>query len=222
MFRLPRLARRVVTCTAAVSLVLTAAVTALPAEATTQHSKLGTRSLAAVLASDGNTFDRNWNDYDILTQAVGAVLAAKPNSPVAVLADGEVALTAFLPSDRAFQRLAADLTGHWYRSESQLFGALAALLGVDTIEAVLLYHVIPGATIDSRTALKSDGARLTTALPGGKITVDVLSKHYRLIRLIDADRNDANPLLNPWALDLNKGNRQIGHGILLVLRPLDI
>ncbi len=93
---------------------------------------------------------------------------------------------------------------------------------MDTIEAVLLYHVIPGATIDSRAALKSDGASLTTALPGGKLTVDVLSKRYRLIRLIDADRNDADPLLNPWALDLNKGNRQIAHGILLVLRPLDI
>jgi len=87
---------------------------------------------------------------------------------------------------------------------------------------VLLYHVIPGATITSRTALKSDGARLTTALAGGTVTVDVLSKRYRLIRLIDADRNDANPLLNPWKLDINRGNRQIAHGILLVLRPLDI
>ncbi|MEV6283814.1 fasciclin domain-containing protein [Kribbella sp. NPDC051770] len=162
------------------------------------------------------------NDYDVLTQAVGAVLAAKPNSPVKVLADGTVPLTAFLPSDRAFQLLAKDLTGKWYRSESQLFSGLATTLGVDTIESVLLYHVIPGATIGSRTALKSDGAKLTTALPGGTLEVDVLSKRYRLIRLIDADRNDADPLLNPYALDINKGNKQIAHGIWLVLRPLDI
>lgn len=222
MSRLPHLTKRVATCAAALALVVTSAVVATPADATTHHPRLGTRSLATVLAADGDTFDRNWNDYDLLTQAVGAVLAAKPNSPVGVLANGKVALTAFLPSDRAFQLLAADLTGHWYRSESQLFTALAGLLGIDTIEAVLLYHVIPGATIDSRTALKSDGAHLTTALPGGKLTVDVLNKRYRLIRLIDADRNDTNPLLNPWALDLNKGNRQIAHGILLVLRPLDI
>ena len=34
----------------------------------------GTRSLADVLLSDGDRFDRNWNDYDILTEAVLAVL----------------------------------------------------------------------------------------------------------------------------------------------------
>jgi hypothetical protein len=44
-----------------------------------------------------------------LDNAVGAVLAAKPNSPVAVLADGNVPLTAFLPTDGAFRRLAHSL-----------------------------------------------------------------------------------------------------------------
>ncbi|GAA1521099.1 fasciclin domain-containing protein [Kribbella lupini] len=215
-----KISRRLTASAVAFGVLLTSAVaTTTQADAT---QRLGTRSLAAVLASDGDTFDRNWKDYDVLTQAVGAVLAAKPNSPVKVLADGNTALTAFLPSDRAFQLLAKDLTGKWYRSESQLFAGLAGLLGVDTIEAVLLYHVVPGATIDSRTALKSDGARLTTALPGGTVKVDVLSKRYRLIRLIDADRNDTDPLVNPWALDINKGNKQIAHGIWLVLRPLDI
>jgi hypothetical protein len=212
--------RRLATAAAALTLTIAAALgAAVPANAT---PKLGTRSLAAVLAADGDKFDRNWNDYDILAQAVGAVLAAKPNSSVGMLADGKVALTAFLPSDRAFRSLAADLTGKWYRSESELFTALATLLGIDTIEAVLLYHVVPGATITSKTALKSDGAKLTTALPGGSLTVDVLSKRYKLIRLIDADRTDADPWLNPWALDINRGNRQIAHGIFLVLRPLDI
>lgn len=215
-----KISRRLTAGAAAFGVLLTSAIlTTTQADAT---HKPGTRSLATVLASDGDTFDHNWHDYDVLTQAVGAVLAAKPNSPVKVLADGKVALTAFLPSDRAFQLLAKDLTGKWYSSESRLFTGLAGLLGVDTIEAVLLYHVVPGATIDSRTALKSDGAELTTALAGGSLTVDVLSKRYRLIRLIDADRNDANPLLNPWALDINKGNKQIAHGIWLVLRPLDI
>ncbi len=215
-----KISRRLTASAVAFGVLLTSAVaTTTQADATPRP---GTRSLAAVLASDGDTFDRNWKDYDVLTQAVGAVLAAKPNSPVKVLADGNTALTAFLPSDRAFQLLAKDLTAKWYRSESQLFAGLAGLLGVDTIEAVLLYHVVPGATIDSRTALKSDGAKLTTALPGGTLKVDVLSKRYRLIRLIDADRNDADPLVNPWALDINKGNKQIAHGIWLVLRPLDI
>ena len=215
-----RLTRHLAAAAVTIGMLATSVIaTAAPAGAT---APLGTKSLASVLASDGDTFDRNWYDYDVLTQAVGAVLAAKPNSPVKVLADGTVPLTAFLPSDRAFQRLAKDLTGKTYRSESQLFSRLAGLLGVNTIEAVLLYHVIPGATIDSQTALRSDGARLATALPGGTIKVDVLSRRCRLIRLIDADRNDANPLINPRAFDINKGNRQIAHGIWLVLRPIDI
>ena len=217
-----QLPRRAIRITAAgLGLLLTAVLAPTTASAGGHGHTLGTRSLATVLAADGDTFDRNWSDYDVLTQAVGAVLAAKPSSPVSVLADGTVPLTAFLPNDRAFQLLAADLTGKWYRSESALFTALATGLGVDTIETVLLYHVIPGATIDSRTALRSDGARLTTAL-GPSIKVDVLSKRYKLVRLIDADRNDLDPLLDPRALDLNKGNRQIAHGILLVLRPADL
>ncbi len=215
-----RLTRYLTAGAVAVGMLATSVIaTTAPAGAT---HPAGTRSLASVLAADGDTFDRNWHDYDVLTQAVGAVLAAKPNSPVKVLADGTVRLTAFLPSDRAFQRLAKDLTGTKYRTESELFSALAGLLGVDTIESVLLYHVVPGATIDRKAALRSDGAKLTTALPGATITVDVLSKRGRQIRLIDADRNDANPRINPWAFDINKGNRQIAHGIWLVLRPLDI
>ncbi len=50
----------------------------------------GHRSLAAVLTADGNRFDRNWQDYDIVTEAVLAVLAAKPDSPVGLLTKGNV------------------------------------------------------------------------------------------------------------------------------------
>ncbi|MFG1817905.1 fasciclin domain-containing protein [Kribbella sp. NPDC049174] len=215
-----RLTRYLTAGAVAVGMLATSVIaSAAPAGAT---RPVGTKSLASVLAADGDTFDHNWYDYDVLTQAVGAVLAAKPNSPVKVLADGTVRLTAFLPSDRAFQLLAKDLTGTKYRTEAELFSGLAGLLGVDTIESVLLYHVVPGVTIDSKTALRSDGVKLTTALSGATITVDVLSKRRRLIKLVDADRDDADPLVNRWALDINKGNRQIAHGIWLVLRPLDI
>ncbi|MBD8078396.1 fasciclin domain-containing protein [Cellulosimicrobium arenosum] len=181
----------------------------------------GTTSLAAVLAADGDTFDRSWYDYDILDQAIATVLAAKPDSPVAVLADGTVPLTAFLPNDRAFQLLAYDLTHRWQRTEEGVLTSLADAVGVDAVEQVLLYHVAPGATIDSATALRSDDAVLTTA-QGGTFRVDLLSKKYALVRLVDQDRNDWNPLLVQSKLDLNKGNVQIAHGISLVLRPLDL
>ncbi|MGC3995347.1 MAG: fasciclin domain-containing protein [Propionicimonas sp.] len=183
---------------------------------------VGTQSLAAVLLAEGNgTFDRNWGDYDIVTQAVLAVLAAKPDSPVKVLTDGSVALTAFLPNDRAFQLLAFDVTRRWYTSEEKVFTVLAGKLGIDAIESVLLYHVVPGATITAKDAVNADGAKLTTAL-GPTITVDVVSKRLPLIVLKDRDRNDANPVVLPWALDINRGNVQIAHGIALVLRPSDL
>lgn len=181
----------------------------------------GTRSLAAVLAADRSGFDRNPGDFDILTAAVTAVLAAKPSSPVSVLANGNVALTAFLPTDGAFRLLAHDLTHHWYGSERRVFAALASGVGVDGIEQVLLYHVVPGVTIDARTALASDGAVLTTA-QGGTIRVDVLCRPLRLVQLVDKDPNAANPYLIPWKLDINKGNKQIAHAITRVLRPADL
>jgi len=178
----------------------------------------GTASLAALLAKDGAGFDRNPNDFDIADNAVQAVLKAKPNSAVAVLADGTVPLTAFLPNDRAFRRLATDLTGTSYRSESRVFSELATRLGVATIESVLLYHVVPGATITYRQAVRSDGATLNTALSGATIRVNVV--RCARVRLVDADRNDANPTV--VRRNLNRGNVQIAHGIDRVLRPVDL
>lgn len=177
----------------------------------------GTRSLAAVLTSRGYSFDHSWHDYDILTHAVLAVLAARPHSPVTVLTDGSKPLTAFLPDDRAFRRLAEDLSGRQLCSERAVFDTLVKKAGLNTIESVLLYHVVPGATIDAATARRSDGARLTTALGGATVTVDV---DGRRVSLVDKDPNAANPAVT--VPDLNKGNRQIAHGISRVLRPLDL
>jgi hypothetical protein len=195
-----------------------------PASAATEDR--GSRSLAQVLLSDGNRFDTDWYDYDIVTEAVLAVLAAKPNSPVSVLTDGTVPLTAFVPNDRAFQKLATDLSRDLSKtpigSEKRVFDTIVSAVGVDAVEQVLLYHVVPGAPITSATALKSDGARLNTALPGASFTVDVINGRYKIVQLVDNDPNDRNPFLNPSALDINKGNRQIAHGIQFVLRPIDL
>ncbi len=178
----------------------------------------GTTSLAAVLTKGGVAFDRNWNDYDIVTAAVLAVLKAKPNSKVKVLTDGKVALTAFIPNDRAFQRLVKDLTGKTLLRERDVFGAVAGL-GIPTVEAVLLYHVVPGATITAAMALKSNGARLTTALGS---TIRVAVYHGPVISLWDKDYNSRNPRVILAQTDINKGNKQIAHGIDRVLRPINL
>jgi uncharacterized surface protein with fasciclin (FAS1) repeats len=189
----------------------TTLATVAPASARTTRHDPGTASLAALLSRDGAGFDRNPNDFDILDNAVTTVLTAKPSSPVAVLADGSVALTAFLPTDQAFRRLAS------YRNESKVFSVLAEQLGVDTIENVLLYHVVPGATITYRQAQASNGATLTTALEGATVTVKVVRCQ---VRLVDADPDAANPVV--VRKNLNRGNLQIAHGISRVLRPVDL
>ncbi len=180
------------------------------------HRKaLGTKSLASVLTSDKNTFDRNSKDYDILTEAVLAVLKAKPESPVGVLTKGDKALTAFAPNDAAFRKLVKDISGKWVHREKDVFAAVAGL-GIPTVETVLLYHVVPGKTITAKDALKANGVKLETA-QGGTITVKV--KRGK-IYLVDADKNSRNPrVIVP---NINKGNKQIAHGIDRVLRPLDL
>jgi uncharacterized surface protein with fasciclin (FAS1) repeats len=206
------------------TLLVTVLSTLLVPSAASAHQTAppaGTRSLATLLAADGHSFDHRWNDYDIVDAAVTAVLTAKPTSAVGVLADGSTAVTAFLPTDRAFRILAHDLTGHWYRSEGRVLTALVRAVGVDTIESVLLYHVVPGATIDYRTALRSDGASLTTALTGAGLTVRVLHRGYhRGVSLVDNDPDARDPrVVRP---NLDQGNLQIAHGIDRVLRPVDL
>jgi uncharacterized surface protein with fasciclin (FAS1) repeats len=204
----------------ATAAIVASGIAAGPAAAHAKGKPLGTRSLAAVLTADKSGFDRNGRDFDILTAAVLAVLKAKPGSPVAALADGKTALTAFIPNDLAFERLVADLQGkRRLPSERQAFSAVAGL-GITTVESVLLYHVVPGATIDKRAALRADGAKLKTAA-GSTITVNVTGCwRWRQVRLIDADRSDRNPRV--VAFNINKGNRQIAHTINRVLRPVDL
>ena len=196
-----------------------AAAVATPAEAA--KAAPGERSLATVLTSDGNHFDSDRSDYDITTEAVLAVLGAKPSSPVGALTDGSVELTAFIPSDRAFRVLVHDLTGQRYAREKRVFNELVAAVGVDTVETVLLYHVVPGMKINKKAALASDGAVLPTA-QGGTFTVDVVDPEAAKIRLRDADPDDYDARINPHRFDINKGNRQIAHGITQVLRPANL
>ncbi|WP_114423707.1 fasciclin domain-containing protein [Nocardioides houyundeii] len=195
---------------------------ALPAQAQSQAQAPKEKSLVQVLTSDGNRFDKNKADFDILTEAALAIVAAKPDSPVALLADGSVKLTAFAPTDQAFRLLAKDLTGKTIRNEEKLFTALVDLAGVDTIETVLLYHVVPGSTLNSKKVLKSNNARLTTA-QGGKVKVKIGKNHEGpVVRLVDKDRDDKDPKAILGALDINKGNKQIAHGIDRVLRPINL
>lgn len=203
---------------AAAATAATAALASAPAQA--DHEAPPAGSLAEVLAADGDAFDRQGRDFDVLDRAVRTVLEAKPESAVAVLADGSTPLTAFLPNDLAFKRLVTDLTGSEPETEQATFDAVATL-GVDTIETVLLFHVVPGDGIPLAAARRADGAELVTA-QGGSLTVDVRGQGKgRKVRLVDADADDADPrVLNRYA-DITAGEH-VGHGINRVLRPVDL
>jgi len=67
--------RRSVAVSSAIALAAGAALAAAP----TASAATGNRSLATVLTSDGNRFDHNRRDFDVATQAVLAVLDAKPS-----------------------------------------------------------------------------------------------------------------------------------------------
>lgn len=192
------------------AVVAAAAFGTAPATAAT-----GTNSLAAVLTATTPAFDKNARDFDILTKAVLTVLDAKPDSSVKVLTDGTVALTAFIPTDRAFMNLVRALTKKMPKTEKAAFDAVAGL-GVDKVEEILLFHVVPGATILSPDALKSNGASLSTALTGKSLKVSVKGT---TIRLADYNKKMADPKVILAAVDINKGNLQIAHGIDAVLMP---
>ena len=140
---------------------------------------------------------------------------------MALVADGTQRATVFAPTDQAFRLLAKDLTGETIKSEKKIFEALVELAGVDTIETVLLYHVIPGKTLTSGKVLKADGAKLMTAA-GKSFKVDVRMKPSLRITLKDRDKDDRDARAVLTALDLNKGNKQVAHGIDRVLRPINL
>ena len=124
-------------------------------------------------------------------------------------------LSAFVPQDRAFFPLVKALTGKKPKNERAAFKAVAGL-GIDTVETVLLYHVVPGSTITAKKALKANGAKLETA-QGGTIKVKVRGKS---ITLKDKDPDLKNPKV--VQVNINKGNKQIAHGINRVLLPVNL
>lgn len=203
--------------TVAVGCAATVGAAALAAAPPASAAEKGTRSLATVLNLGHAKLDKNHQDFDIVTKAAEAVLSAKPKSKVKLLADGSVALTAFVPTDQAFLNLATALSGKKVTSEAKAFQTVAGL-GIPTVEKVLLYHVVPGTAITSAKALTANGASLQTALSGKVIKVQVRTSPAR-ITLVDYNKSLRNPRVILTKVDINKGNKQLAHGIDAVLMP---
>jgi uncharacterized surface protein with fasciclin (FAS1) repeats len=203
--------------TIALALGAAAALVAVaPAAANASDAPAPTTTIAQLLLSDASHddakgFDRNWHDYDIVTQAV----LAFPDLTAAV-SDPAAQLTVFAPSDAAFRRLVKDLTGKTMRTEGDVFGAVVGL-GLDTVKTVLTYHIL-GTKISAADAFAAAPVDVTT-LQGGTIGVKINRRHQ--LALVDKDPGSTDPRVA--APDL--GGQQINgfvHGIDRVLRPVDL
>ena len=76
--------------------------------------------------------------------------------------------------------------------------------------------MVPGDAILSGDALKADGASLQTAAAGKVIKVGVKGTK---ITLTDYNKKLENPVVLLSQVDINKGNKQVAHGIDAVLMP---
>jgi uncharacterized surface protein with fasciclin (FAS1) repeats len=198
----------------ALALVVTMSAGAFIGIPQAQAAATGTNSLAAVLTAK-NSFDTNSKNYDIITAAILAVLKAKPDSPVKVLTDGTMAVTAFIPNDGAFKNLVTALTKKSPKTEADAFATVAGL-GIDTVEMILEYHVVPGPAILSAAALKANGVVLKTALMDKTVKVSVMGT---TIKLLAFNKMLRTPKVILSQVDINKGNLQVAHGIDAVLMP---
>ncbi len=179
------------------------------------------RSVTGFLALDGNGFDSNPHDYDIADRALASVLAEHPDSPLAALRNGGEPLTVFLPNDGAYRRFVADTLGHRLTTEAAVFADLADSLSIDGLEAQLLQpQVVPGRTLNYRDLLRAGGARLDTLSPFEQTAIGVDVRHRLVVRLMDADPDDRDPVIvRP---NLNLGYRQAIHGTDAVFRIIDL
>ncbi len=198
-----------------------AAPLALAAPAAADDNPATTTLFEAVAASLGDNggaaTDRNWYDFDLLANGV-----LKAGLDGALDAEG-ADLTVFIPNDRAFQALVADLVGpkYWFANEATILKELVKLetAAPGTLKTVILYHAVAG-QIDSKTALGVPKGTTLTTLQGGTIKVYPLPRLGTAI-LADQDRNDVNPFLVRSKLDIQASNG-IAHGISFVLRPADL
>lgn len=179
-----------------------------------EDEPLKSMPLSEVLDLRNASFDNNFNDFDVFTDVWMRVWGELPESPVQAITQGDTALTAFVPTDRAFQRVVKFLTGKTFKSEAKIANAVMSL-GAKTVEKVILYHVVVGDPILSPAALQANGANLNAA-SGETIGVRVSGTN---IRLVDKSKKHTNALVLLRAVDINKGNKQVAHAISQVMLP---
>lgn len=168
--------------------------------------------------------DKRYGSFNIIGNVVLALADTGDLSAADVEALGSAEITAFLPTDRAFRRLVADLSGKrvWQVRESAVIPFLVDNLPLATIAEVVKYHIYAAGKVDYRAALSLDSNRrkgTNVYIPmynGGELGID---RRWFFIQLRDSGEAGfgAN---NPWVImpDIDAGNALV-HGINRVLLP---
>ena len=171
---MPSLKKKIIALLSVIAISTTPLTTAAADEET-----LKTTPLVELLNLKTASFDSNLADFDIFTALFMDVWGLIPESDIQQITMGSDALTAFIPNDRAFRRLVTFLTGKTLNNESNI--AMAVMnLGEETVESVLLYHIVPNVTISSDQALSSNGVALQS-LSGDSFTVKVSGSTVTLV-----------------------------------------
>jgi uncharacterized surface protein with fasciclin (FAS1) repeats len=115
---------------------------------------------AVILPPEPTVFDGTIVDAALATDDLSTlVTAVQAAGLVDVLADETQTFTVFAPTNAAFEALGADTIN-------------ALLADIDALTDVLLYHVVPGAAVDSITALSLLGEQVAMA-NGDTVTIGV-------------------------------------------------
>lgn len=154
------------------------------------------------------------SEFDILKAAV-----------IATGYDGALSepgtFTVFAPTDKAFIKLAEDLSG-LDLNEASASAWLFDNVDAATLGLVLSYHV---AAVEIGSSQVVDGAIVTTIADDSIVdpTIDVSApgKALRSIQLVDNDPDSRNPKLVKGSIDIDASNGVI-HVIDRVLRPVDL
>lgn len=174
-------------------------------------------ALAAPAQASASIGDGNPYNFDIVNAAISAT-----NADDALA--GLDSYTAFLPNDRAFEVLARNkgwIKGKYGATvnEQAIFDALVAGLGVDKIEAVLLYHVVPNATLRGADVLAGSRTKSLTMADGNQLKVYVVSKSTPFIVLGDKDGRWFNDYVIKSKINMIDTETAVAHGISDVLLP---
>ena len=178
----------------------------------------GTQSIIQQLTppgdNDGN-YDINQFDYHITALLLSNVLAADPNGPAAILADGTRPVTFFEPNDGEWVSLARQLTGQALplpsaQTEQATYEYFASL-GTVRLEKILTYLIIPGITL---TQLGPPIISQTAYVTANGETL-LIKSDFGVVTLVD--NNPLTPDSGVVEAPMNQGNKQIAWSTAVLL-----